>query len=168
MKNLFLIAIAVLGFSAISFGQVSENAPASATIVTPISIVKVDDMNFGNVAIQGSNDGTVVLTPAGGRTADAGATLPAIKGTVSAASFTVSGQTGYTYAITLPSTLTITSGLNYMIVDAFTSTPDATGTLDATLGTETISVGATLNVNAGQGAGVYTNTAGFEVTVNYN
>jgi hypothetical protein len=53
-----------------------------------------------------------------------------------------------------------------MIVNAFTSTPSATGAL--TLGAQTLLVGATLNVGAAQVAGLYTNAIGFDVTVNYN
>ncbi|MBS4042787.1 MAG: hypothetical protein KGZ59_03125, partial [Chitinophagaceae bacterium] len=40
--------------------QSTASASASATIVTPISIVKNVDMNFGNIAVT-SSGGTVVL-----------------------------------------------------------------------------------------------------------
>ena len=53
-----------------------------------------------------------------------------------------------------------------MVVNAFTSTPNPTGTL--TGGTQDILVGATLNVGAAQAAGLYTNLTGLVVTVNYN
>jgi hypothetical protein len=54
-----------------------------------------------------------------------------------------------------------------MTVDNFTSSPSATGTLSAG-GTETLNVGATLNVAAAQASGLYTNATGVPVTVNYN
>jgi hypothetical protein len=53
-----------------------------------------------------------------------------------------------------------------MTVGSFTSNPTPTGTLTA--GTQDVFVGATLNVAAGQAAGVYTNATGLVVTVNYN
>jgi len=166
MKNLFLIAIIVLGFSGVSFGQDTETATASATIITPISLAKTVDMNFGYLATNGAV-GTVVLATAGTRTKTGGVTLPVVAGTVTAASFTVTGSGTSTYAITLPSTdLTITSGENTMIVNAFTSTPSGTGTL--TGGTQIILVGATLNVGASQVAGTYLSATPFDVTVNYN
>src|SRR5271165_4561315 len=86
-----------------------STASASATIVTPISIVKNVDMNFGNVAVSATIAGTAILAPAGTRTTGGagGVTLPATAGTVSAASFTVSGQASYTYAITLPSSCSL-------------------------------------------------------------
>ena len=125
-------------------------------------------MNFGNVAINSTTAGTVVLAPAGTRTSTGGVTLPATAGTVAAAEFNVTGANNYTFSITLPSTShEIKSGSNTMSVTGFTSTPTPTGTLSAT-GSATVKVGATLNVSAGQAAGTYTSVTPFEVTVNYN
>ena len=125
-------------------------------------------MNFGNVAVQSTTGGTVVLVPAGTRTATGGATLPNTAGTVTAASFTVNGQATYTYAITLPSAdVSLSDGASHtMIVNAFTSNPSATGVL--TGGTQVLTVGATLNVGAAQAPGVYVSATPFNVTVNYN
>lgn len=170
MKKITLIVSMItlcVGFSSTALAQVSASAPTSATIVTPISILKNTNMSFGNVAVS-STAGTVVLAPASTRTKTGGVTLPVTAGTVTAAQFTVSGQAGYTYTITLPNTLTITKAttLETMSVDTFTSTPTPTGTL--TSGSEVVLVGATLNVGASQVAGLYENTTGFAVTVNYN
>src|ERR1043165_1586629 len=107
MKNT-MTKIAALAFVVIACGvnkanaQASATASASATIVTPITITKTVDMNFGNAAVQAGTGGTVVLAPAGTRTATSGVTLPAVTGTVAAASFDIAGQANYTYAITLP------------------------------------------------------------------
>lgn len=148
--------------------QATASATGSATIVAPIAIANAVDMNFGNVAVIGS--GTVILAPAGTRTITGGVTLPATTGTVTAASFSVTGEGVYTYAITLPSSdYTITETVESsaaMIVNTFTSTPSGTGALTA--GAQTLNVGATLNVDAAQLAGLYTNATGFDVTVNYN
>ena len=170
MKAIKFFAVAILfsGVSVISSAQVTATATASSTIVTPIGITKTVDMNFGNVAINSTTAGTVVLAPAGTRTSTGGVTLPATVGTVSAAEFIVSGENDYTFSITLPSTShEIKSGSNTMSVTGFTSTPTPTGTLSAT-GSATVKVGATLNVSAGQAAGTDTSVTPFEVTVNYN
>ncbi len=171
MKNISKVlatAIAIV-IANHSFAQATATAAASATIITPITIVKNVDMNFGNVAVSASLAGTVVLAPAGTRTTGGagGVTLPVENGTVAAASFTVSGQATYTYAITLPSSATISSGSNTMTVNGFTSSPSSTGTLSSG-GTQTLNVGATLNVTAAQASGTYTNSTGVPVTVNYN
>lgn len=175
MKNLtrtLLLSALMLAVSYASFAQVSATATAAATIVTPIAITKTVDLNFGNVA-SGAALGTVVLSPAGARSVTGGVTLPAITGTVAAATFSITGQANLSYSITLPAgNTTIASGGNTMTVGTWTSNPTPTGTLDAA-GTQTLTVGATLNVAAGQAAGTYSssNVGGsgdFTVTVNYN
>ena len=160
--KIFSLAIAIIGFSATSFAQ-SATATATSTIVTPIAIAKTVDMNFGNVAVFGSA-GTVVLAPAGTRSATGGVTLPATSGTVAPAQFTVTGESGYTYSVTLPVSNTVKFGSNTMTVNTFVS--NTTGKL--TGGTEILKVGATLNVGASQAAGTYISEAPFTVTVNYN
>jgi hypothetical protein len=172
MKNIIkaiAATVVIAGFANTSFAQATATASASANIITPISIVKNIDMNFGNVAVSGSLAGTVVLSPAGGRTTGGGGgvTLPSTIGTVAVANFTVSGQASYTYAVTLPGSCVITDGTNNMTVNAFTSTPSSTGTLSSG-GVQTLTVGATLNVSAGQHANAYTNATGVPVIVNYN
>ena len=168
MKKLSILVSLVAILSIASFtakAQVSATATATATIITPISILKTVDMNFGNIAVS-TTAGTVVLTPAGGRTA-IGVTLPTVSGTVTSAKFTVSGLTGSTYSVSLPSAaLTLTSGSNTMTVNAFTSTPSPIGTL--TGGSQELAVGATLNLAASQPAGTYVSLTPFTVTVNYN
>lgn len=174
MKNIIIKAAAIAsvviacGMTQSANAQSSATASASATIVTPITITKTVDMNFGNAAVQASTGGTVVLAPASTRTATSGVTLPAVTGTVAAASFDIAGQANYTYAITLPTSISINDGgTNTMTVNSFISSPSATGQLSAT-GTQTLTVGATLNVGAGQAAGTYTSGSPFTVTVNYN
>lgn len=165
----------MIGFSSSIFGQASATSEATATIITPISIVKNIAMNFGNVAVQTGTGGTVVLVPAGTRTATGGCTLPSTVGTVTAASYSIAGQGSYTYAITLPldGVVSVGDGATHtMAVNTFSSTPSGTGTLSVG-GTQTLTVGATLVVAAAQVSGVYTATAGngsgaFTVTVNYN
>lgn len=162
-----VIAGAIAGSIPCAQAQVSATASVTATIVNPITITKTADLRFGNVAVLSSTAGTVDITPAGVRSPGGGVTLPATTGTVGGASFTIAGESGYTYAITLPTDpLDITSGANTMTVTAFVSSPANTGTL--TGGTETLRVGATLNVDAGQPTGTYTSETPFTVEVNYN
>lgn len=167
MKNLLLTTLGVLAITSAANAQATATATATATVITPISIAKNADMSFGNLAVQAGTGGTVVLAPAGTRTSTSGVTLPAAAGTVSAASFTITGSGSSTYAITLPSSVTLTraSGSETMAAASFTSNPSGTGTLSS--GTQNVAVGATLTVAAGQVAGVYT-SGNFNVTVNYN
>jgi hypothetical protein len=171
MKNLvklFSTSVAMLSLSVASFGQVSASATTTATIITPITIVKDLDMNFGNLYVSSILGGTLALSPGNIRTVTSGVGAPAAAGTVSAAAFTVNGMASTTYSITLPSVPTVISfGAANMSVDLFSSNPSTTGLLSAA-GTQNILVGATLTVNAAQLPGVYVSTVPFDVTVNYN
>ena len=160
--------LVVASFAANAQQNSTATATASATIITPISIAKTVDLNFGNVAVSASAGGTVIMAPAGTRTTSGSVSLPATTGSPTAASFTVTGQGNYTYSITLPSTATTIddNASHTMTVDNFTSTPATTGTLSS--GSQTLTVGATLNVGAGQATGTYTSDIPFNVTVNYN
>jgi hypothetical protein len=169
MKKLSALVALVALFVAASFtanAQVTASASTAANIVGPIAISKTVDMNFGNLAVSPTVAGTVVLAPNSSRTQTGGVVLPVITGTVTAATFAVSGEAGTTYSITLPGSITLFSGANMMTVNNFTSTPTPTGSLAT--GTENVNVGATLNVAAGQASGLYTNASDLIVTVNYN
>ncbi len=169
LRTLLVITIAIIGFTATSFGQSTATGTATATMITPINIVKNGngELNFGTLGASGTA-GTVEVAPNGTRTPSLG--IKAIGGGVTAASFTVSGDGSRTYSIVLPTApyvLTNTTGTGHetMDVTGFVSDPDGTGTLST--GTQTLNVGATLNVKANQVAGTYTNSTPFEVKVNY-
>lgn len=172
MKKIKLLFLLTAGFTTNTFTQAAATATVTATIIAPIAIANALDMNFGNVALQAGTAGTagtVIIAPSGTRTRTAGITLPSTTGTFTAASFTIGGASEYTYVITIPNTgyiITKATTLETMTVSTFTSNPSSTGTL--TGGAETLNIGATLNVAAGQVPGVYTNNTGFDVTVNYN
>jgi hypothetical protein len=167
-KSLFLLGI-LFAFACTASAQ-SISGTASALLITPLTIVKNLDLNFGNLAVSSTTGGTVILSTSSTRTTggSGGVTLPAITGTVSSADFTVSGQGGYTYSITLPTSVTITDGLGHsMTISSFTSFPSTNGTLSSG-GTQDLTVGATLSASASQVSGAYTSASGVPVTVNYN
>jgi hypothetical protein len=171
MTKFLALAIAMIAFTVSTFGQATGSATATATIIAPIAISSTVQMNFGNAAVNATLGGTVILATNSTRSATAGVTLPtgAGAGTVTAASFDVTGSGTLTYAITLPVaayTITRLTGTETMTVTNFVSNPSGTGALTA--GAQTLLVGATLNVAAAQVPGTYTNATGFDVTVNYN
>ncbi|KEO75910.1 DUF4402 domain-containing protein [Anditalea andensis] len=166
--------IAVLTFIMGGFAvtvNAQENATATATasaqIIAPIAIEQIADMNFGEI-VATTAGGTVVLSAEGIRT-EAGVQLPANTGTVSAASFTVTGSEDYAYGVTLPDAgyeiITGEGGEN-QVMTLTDWTSDTTGVL--TGGTETLSVGATLNILPNQAPGAYIGDSPFSVSVVYN
>ena len=168
MKKLGFLFIALVGFAVYSNGQsVTATATATGKVVAPLTITKVNDMNFGTIAVQAASGGNVVLAPAGTRSVTGGAQIVTTGGGGTAASFDITGEGSSTYAITVPAdgTVTVVKGGDSMPVNSFTTSVGATGTLTA--GAQTITVGATLEVAAAQPTGTYT-SANFNVTVAYN
>lgn len=145
------------------------NTEIRAKIIAPIAITKTADMDFGNVAVSQNTGGTVIMSPSGNRVPTGGVVLPTISGNPAAASFTVVGEPNYSYVISLPASATLSDGMGHtMTMRDFTSNPPTTGTLIS--GSQSLTIGATLNVNAGQETGNYSTQNGgsnFDVTVNY-
>ncbi|MGD1046837.1 MAG: DUF4402 domain-containing protein, partial [Bacteroidota bacterium] len=136
MKNITKIfSLLLVGFSANVFAQATVAASIATNIVTLVG-----------------TDGT--------RTPTGGVTLPAVTGSPKAASFIVTGAGNYTYSISLPgSPITLAGNTAGVTVDAFVSNPGPSGKLTAA-GTQTVYVGATLNLPASTVAGSYMNASG--------
>jgi hypothetical protein len=167
MKKILLFSVIMIAFTAGTFAQSSdtEQTTATATIIGPLALTKVSDMNFGTIAVTGTA-GTVVLGTDNSRTAVGPALVPPAAGV--AASFTVSGEASRAFTITLPANgdVTLVNGANSMAADDFVHNAGGAPALDGT-GAAAFTVGATLTVGAAQAAGVYT-SANFPVTINYN
>ncbi len=161
---MFVVVSLVVGTGNV-FASGTASANATADIVEAIGITKDVDLAFGGW-----------ISPAAAATVEIGtasdmptSTLTQISQIApSRAQFTVTGTAGYTYDITLPASVTLSSGSNTMTVDTFTCSKATEGTasISSTPAENVFYVGATLNVAASQAAGAYTNT--FDVTVAYN
>ena len=171
ITKFFALAIVMIAFSATTFAQpgVSATATATATILTPLAILKNVDMSFGNLAVN-ATPGTVALSAAAlpTRTPGGGVTLMT-GGTVTAANFTVTGLVDATYSITLPAdgVVLLTGPGTDIAANSFVSSPTVAAGGILTGGSEILYVGATLTIAGSQAFGVYTSLA-FTVTVNYN
>lgn len=161
-----LLLAAFIGLPMNLFSQVTATGHVSVTIVSPISITKVQDMDFGNVSVE-SGVGTVILSASTNSRKANGNAILMDGGNVSLASFNVKGNNGSAFSITLPGKpITVSNGEKEMTVSGFTSTPSTSATL--TDGSKEILVGATLQLNGDQSVGLYASTSDFPVTVNYN
>jgi len=165
MKKIYtLIGIFSLLFSSMSFAQATANFNASVTIIQPIGITTSSDLKFANV--DAKNGGEVILSPNSTRTTSGEIEL-ADGGIASAASFEITGEAGYTYAVTLPGdNYVLSNGSETIEIKNFTSDFKSENAL--AVGSQTINVGATLKVNPNQTPGTYVNQGGFNVAVNYN
>jgi hypothetical protein len=193
MKNVNSRA-AIRNISSLLVAVAAFGAGSSATVVPPIALSEPSDIRFGSLA-PAATAGTIVLpVPAtlpatapttaapvitGTRTATGGIIMVG-GGTCSATvlcgvgGVQIAGVANGTYAtVTLPATVTLTSGANTMTAGTFTrrygvvgtaGVITGAGTLSAT-GTSLLLIGGTLNVAIAQAAGTYTGT--MAVTVDY-
>jgi hypothetical protein len=167
-----LAAAFVLTLANKSFGQSTVTATSTATIVEPISIANSRDLAFGSIA-KGVNGGTVVLTPASTTVRSGTGDVTLVTSTYSSAKFTVTGDAGRSFFITLPGTVSIATsagaGDNMSVgtftSDASTSSSTLSGTIGSGTGSLVFYVGATLTVKSTQLPGTY--SGNFDVTVNY-
>jgi len=158
MKKITFILFALIAGT--TFAQDSADALTSADIVSPITIVKTVNFNFGQVSNAG---GTVIIAT------DNTVTGTATKvGTITptAAAFTVNATDQYTYAVSLPADVTLVnqtgSGNEEMTVNALGDDSSLKGTGSD----ETFGVGGTLTVGSSQTPGYYKGT--MTVGVSYN
>jgi hypothetical protein len=191
MKNsfkLFAAALAFVGFANVASAQNSASATGTAVarIIEPISISATDgSLRFGNI-ISDADGGSVSITAWGGwenpsnnpTTTYNG--LSALTGwwngvygvaggtnNVQTGNFTVTGEPGFHYLITIPSSVTMTAGdgstMNCTLDNPYHDVLDES--VLNNVGTAYFGVGGTLYVDADQMNGTY--SAEFTCTVNY-
>ncbi|SFF99464.1 MULTISPECIES: DUF4402 domain-containing protein [Salegentibacter] len=164
MKNyLFILFFSLIGFSVFAQNSASVTVNSRATVIDPIKIDKTVDLDFGNV-ISAYNPGQVILSPDGSRVAYGVQISNSIPGTVNPAEAVVTHGNN-NYSISLPEQFTLYNQENptqVLVIDQFIIQPQEGNVIDI------IKIGGTLNLEANQTSGFYTNSSGFNVTVSYN
>ena len=157
-----LLATAVVALSSLSTTVMAASISglANATVLVPIAITAPKALTFGTFA-PGTVAGSVVVTPAGGRTATNA--LLSTSGAGDFGRFTVTGA-NVGFAITAPTTVSLTGGGPAMVVTL--SGIGTSGTIAG--GTINIDFGGSLAVasSATQTAGLYSGS--FTMQVEYN
>ncbi len=163
MKAIIRVLVVIAGVTALSCAAPIQALAASGSAVPfaiPATVVKNGDMKLNNILVSG--EGTVTVSPAGALSTGGVSIARA-----NAATFTISGQPGYMFAITLPASGQIIYDEEHgMSITDYTSSPRIGSLNDA--GTQVIQVGATLHMNTAQPEGSYANATELSVTVNYN
>jgi len=167
-------AVTALVLAGPAAAQASSAQPASGTMTLflPIALTKVSDLSFGTVVRPTSGNGAVAVNAATGQATPSGGAALMSGGpnaAASRASFTVSGEGGLNFSVTIPATFNMTrSGGSDTLAVALNSTTGG-GTLSGTYGsagTAAFGVGGSVPLSSGTPAGAYSGT--FTVTVAYN
>lgn len=164
------LAAAALFAPAQLLAQASASAPTTATttIIQPISIAKSTDLSFGRIVRPTAGTSTVTVSAADNTRGLSGTGDGVLAGgTVTRAAYTVTGEPGVGFSITLsgsPITLTRASGTETLSVALVRSAE--TDTLAAGTGTKVIGVGGSVDVTSATVSGTYNGS--FTVTTAYN
>jgi len=166
MKSAILLLFLLGIFQGFSQASATSTVTARVRVVEPIKITKSVDLDFGNV-IGSFTTGTMTLDPDGVRTANGVHISNAVPGDVTAAEAIVTHNNN-NYSISLPESFTLYNSENpdqFLLINRFTVQPLPNAGDE---GSDILKIGATLNLEANQLPGYYTNSAGFNVTVSYN
>lgn len=159
LKAALVGTVAAAAFASTGAQAATATAQAKAEILQQITVTKNADLDYA-VIVTGATASTVQVSTAGVRTCGSGLTCT---GTAAAADFTVAGTTGKVATISVPASVSLTSGANSMSSTLVGSA--STLTISATAANNKFQVGGTLSVGANQADGVY--SGNFTVTVNY-
>jgi hypothetical protein len=158
--------VAAVASPALAQSTASVTVNSTGRIIAPITLTKDSDLLFGTIIKPNTGNGTVTISNAADTVAVTG-TGTASMGTASRAKFTVGGEGGQTYAITVPASFTLSNGGNNVTVALSSSA--TTGTLSGALGasgTQTFQVGGSFTIPSTQATGNYAGS--FTVTTAYN
>lgn len=155
--SLVILACLFIGVSSPAF------APPVVCGDTPLILTELTPLEFGSVAGDANSPGTVVINPNTGAKTLTGAAVD-FGGSDSPATWRIEGDKQCNVIVTLPGTITMTSGGGSMDVRDFTSSSPNPVTIPNSRKID-IEVGATGDVGVNQGAGSYTGSYTF--TVNY-
>ncbi len=163
-----LITAVLAALAAASLAPGAALAQATVEFVNPITLTNTQGLSFGAVFAPSSGPGTVTVTSTNTRSGTNVVFLDT--GDFTKAEFGVTGDANATFAITLPTSATLTGPGANMTVDTFESTPAENTSVTLIpvfggVGAAGFSVGATLTVGLNQVSGAYSGT--FSVTVTY-
>ncbi len=161
MKKITFILFALIAGTA--FGQTATSATATAEIITALKIAKDTDLNLGTIAPKSDNTSTFIIKTDG--SVDVASTATDMDATGrSAASFTITGEDGETFALTVPASVTLSGGSGADMT--LTLSHNLAATSNAfTSGSATLNVGGSLALASNQGSGTYAGT--INVSVDY-
>lgn len=156
------VAIAAFGLSAgvAQAAPATASATAKARVLKQITVTNTADLDFGTI-VAGTSAAAVAVSTGGARTCAAALTCT---GTVTAASFDVSGTNNAVVTVTGDNSVSLTNGTGGTMSASLTRSATTLTLTNSAVG-GTFQVGGSLALAANQADGAYTGT--FNVTVDY-
>ena len=151
--------------------QASASASGAVTVVQPITLVKNTDLAFGALVAPTLGGNTVTIDPTSGLRTISGSGNAGLSTalTVSRATYSVGGEGGAAFSVTVPSGFTMTRSGGVETLPVVLSASALSGALSGSLGSTgaaNFSIGGAFPLTSTTVPGDYTGT--FNVTVGYN
>lgn len=165
IRKLCVAAAAVAAIAAPVPASAAQTATATgkALILLPLSITKLNDLDFGTV-VSSSSSGTVSIAADGSGQSVTGGVTPVASGTATRAVFAGGGTAGQQVNIFLAPPANLSDG-NGHSVGISLSLDNSLVTIDSTRAFS-VGIGGTVNVGPNQADGTYSGT--FTVLAQYN
>lgn len=162
-SHIILLLFLFLSVTAISQNSASANFTASVTIIEPIQVQTISNMNFAH--IDAREGGSVILHPDNSRSSIGDLRLKNSQ-LASAATFEVKGQKGYTYDINIPQgNFHMTNGTEMIVLKDFRLQTEMKEFGDQS---QILRLGATIDIPSDQKPGKYITQSPLAITVTYN
>ena len=162
-KFLIATAFAAAALPAPALAAPTDSADADALILLPLSITKVDDLEFGTV-VPSSSSGTVSIAADGSGQSVTGGVTPVPSATAARALFAGAGSAGQQVSIFLAPPANLSDGNGHNVPISL-SLEKSVITIDSTRAFF-VGIGGTVTVAANQAEGPYTGT--FMVLAQYH
>lgn len=159
MRCFFVICLACFSNAMIA---ATVQVEVSATVIPAVTITKNTDLSFGSFGPSMLSSGAIVVSPTGWRTSSGGDLSFGGSDQGNAATFSLTGNQNATFSISIPASVVISSGVNNMLVDSFTTKLSNSYSSAQTM---LLGVGATIHVQKNQAVGKY--AGNFALTVDY-
>lgn len=170
-------AASLMGAGTVAHAQASasQSTTSSVTIFRPITLTKDSDLSFGTIVRPLVGSGTITISEVDGSRAltGSGALLntgaPNTQASPGRATYTVNGEGGQTFGITVPATFDMTRAGGSETIQVVLTPSSTTGLLSNSLGqagSTTFGVGGAIEIDASTAGGAY--SGAFTTTVNYN
>jgi hypothetical protein len=167
---LIALAAGAVASQASAQSTATQSTTGTGTILQPLTLTKNTDLAFGSIVRPSAGSNTVTINQTtGARTLSGAGNAALVTSTTSRATYTVDGEGGQTFSISVPGSFNMTrvSGSETLAV-TLTATA-ASGALSGSLGaagTATFGVGGAFPLDNTTVAGSYTGT--FNAVVAYN
>ncbi len=165
-----VVALAAAQQASAQAVSATATASGTATIAQPVTVVKNTDLAFGSLVRPSRGANTVTIDQSSGvRSLSGGGDASLAASTISRATYSVGGEGGASFSVTVPGSFTMTrsGGTETLPVSLTASTQSGSlGGSGGSAGSAAFGVGGSLPLSSATVPGNYSGT--FHVTVGYN